>query len=36
MSALIVLDERFRAEPGKTALDFLKQDTERKARVAAE
>jgi predicted DNA-binding transcriptional regulator YafY len=36
MSALIVLEERFRAEPGKTALDFLKQDTERKARVAAE
>ncbi len=37
MSALTILDERFRAEPGKTALDFLKQDTERrKAHVAAE
>ncbi len=31
MSALSVLDERFRAEPGKTVFDFLKQDTERKA-----
>jgi predicted DNA-binding transcriptional regulator YafY len=36
MSALLVLDERFRAEPGKTAFDFLKHDTERKASVAAE
>lgn len=29
MSALTVLNERFRAEPGKTAFDFLKQDAER-------
>ena len=28
------LDERFRAEPVKTAIEFLQQDTERKTRVA--
>lgn len=36
MSALIIFDERFRAEPGKTAFDFLKQDeARRKARLAS-
>lgn len=29
MAELTVLDERFRAEPGKTAFDFLKQDARR-------
>jgi predicted DNA-binding transcriptional regulator YafY len=27
MSALEILDEQFRAEQGRTAFDFLKQDT---------
>jgi len=36
MSSLSVLDERFRAEPGKTAHDFLAEDGRRKhARLAA-
>jgi predicted DNA-binding transcriptional regulator YafY len=30
MSALAILDERFRAEPGKTAFDFLQQDSRRR------
>jgi predicted DNA-binding transcriptional regulator YafY len=29
MANLVVLDERFRAEPGRTAFDFLKQDAAR-------
>jgi hypothetical protein len=29
MAELTVLDKRFRAEPGKTAFDFLKQDAQR-------
>ncbi len=29
ITELMVLDERFRAEPGKTAFDFLKQDAQR-------
>jgi predicted DNA-binding transcriptional regulator YafY len=36
MSGLTILDERYRAEPGKTAADFLKQDAQRKAHAAAE
>ena len=35
MADLVVLDERFRAEPGRTAFDFLKQDVARtKAGIA--
>jgi len=30
MAELTILDERFRAEPGKTAFDFLKQQTGRR------
>lgn len=37
MADLVVLADRFRAEPGKTAFDFLKQDAERtKAGSAAQ
>jgi predicted DNA-binding transcriptional regulator YafY len=35
MSALVILNELFRAEPGKTAFDFLKQDCERPKAPAA-
>lgn len=31
MTDLAILDERFRAEPGRTAFDFLKQDGDRQA-----
>lgn len=31
MADLVILDARFRAEPGKTAFDFLKQDTGRRS-----
>jgi predicted DNA-binding transcriptional regulator YafY len=36
MSHRIVLEERYRAEAGKTAFDFLKQDAEMQRRTKAQ
>jgi hypothetical protein len=37
LSAMTVLDDRFREEPGKTVCDFLRQDAARaRLRLAAE